>query len=54
MEPMGRKKIQMPDAKHHPKESGKTTPGWWENVVVLCKKRARREAKEQIKRTHNA
>jgi hypothetical protein len=48
MQPLGRKKIQMPEAKHKPKEKGKHITGWWENIVTLSKKRARREAKEQI------
>ena len=50
MKPMGIKKIQMPDAKHKPKENGKHIPGWWENIVTPCKKRGRREAKEEIAR----
>ena len=48
MKPLGRKKIQMPDAKHKPKENGKNVTGWWENIVNLCKKRDRREARQDI------
>lgn len=47
---MGRKKIQMADAKHHPKENGKNLIGWWEDEVYLCKKRDRREAKKEIEK----
>lgn len=48
MQPMGRKKIQIPNAKHKPKKEGKHIPGWWEDIVYLCKKRSRREAKKHI------
>ena len=49
MKPMGRRKNRMQSAKHKPKENGKNLKGWWENVVSPCKKRDRREAKEEIK-----
>ncbi len=48
MQPLGRKKIQMPDAKHKPKENGKHIPGWWEDIVGASIKRDRREAKMRI------
>ena len=43
----------MPTAKWHPKENGKHITGWWENIVVLCKKRDRRNAKIEIKNEQN-
>lgn len=48
MQPMGRKKIKIPNAKHHPREKGKHITGWWENIVNLCKKRERQESQNEI------
>jgi hypothetical protein len=48
VKPLGIKKINIPNAKHHPKESGKNVAGWWENIVNICKKRDRFIAKKNI------
>jgi hypothetical protein len=49
MQPLGRKKIQLPDAKHDPKSKGKHIGGWWENIVNLSKTAARFKTKKEIK-----
>ncbi|WP_415913351.1 hypothetical protein [Neptuniibacter sp. QD37_11] len=48
MQPLGRKKIKIPNAKHHPKENGAHLVGWWEVIAEPSKKRARRDAKKII------
>lgn len=53
MQPLGRKKIQLPDAKHDPKYKGKHLGGWWENIVVLSQSAARFIAKKDIKKELN-
>lgn len=53
MQPLGRKKIQLPDAKHKPKDAGKHITGWWENIVNISKTAARFSAKKEIVKTVN-
>lgn len=48
MEPLGRKKIQLANAKHKPKENGKNIPGWWEDIAQDSKTSARMKAKREI------
>jgi hypothetical protein len=48
MKPLGRKTVQFPNAKHHPKENGRNVPGWWEDVACPSKKRERRNIKQEI------
>ena len=50
MQPLGRKNIQLPGAKHHPKENGKNIPGWWEDIAQDSKTSARMEAKREIRK----
>lgn len=50
MKPMGRKKIQMPNAKHKVTWHGKKLTGWWEDIVNLCKNRDRQLAKKEIEK----
>lgn len=47
---MGRKKIQMPNAKHKVTWHGKKLTGWWEDIVNLCKNRDRQLAKKEIEK----
>lgn len=48
MKPLGQKKIQLPDAKHHPKEKGKHLGGWWENIIEPSKTTDKQQAKKDI------
>lgn len=53
MQPLGRKKIQMPDAKHHPKENGKHLVGWWENIVSPLKRSEKFKVKQDMLKESN-
>lgn len=48
MKPLGRKPIQLPGAKHHPKEDGKNVPGWWEDHHTDSNTSARQKVKKDI------
>lgn len=50
MQPLGRKKIQMPVAKWHPKECGKHIAGWWENICKVSKRSAKFQVKREIRK----
>lgn len=48
MQPLGRKSIQLPDAKHHPKFEGKNIRGWWEHICSENKKGERLQSKLKL------
>ena len=48
MSPLGRKKIQIPAAKHHPKVRGKNVTGWWENIALDSNTSARMQIKLEL------
>lgn len=48
MQPLGRKPIQLPNAKHKPKCNGKNITGWWEDIGSENKKGDRMEVKRNI------
>jgi hypothetical protein len=50
MQPMGRKSIQLPDAKHKPKDNGKNLIGWWEDMGSENKKAERQQSKKDIEK----
>lgn len=50
MQPLGRKPIQLPDAKHHPKFEGKNIEGWWECICSENKKGERFKTKLKLLR----
>lgn len=48
MQPLGRKPIQLPNAKHHPKFEGKNIEGWWEDGHTDSNTSARMKAKLKL------
>ena len=50
MRPLGRKTVQLPNAKSHPKENGKNIKGWWEDDHGDTNTSARMKAKRDIKK----
>jgi len=51
MQPLGRKPIQLPDAKHHPKFEGENIKGWWEHICSENKKGERLQSKLKLLKT---
>ena len=53
MTPLGRKNIQLPDAKHHPKDNGKNIESWWEDGHTDSNTSARMQAKRRLEKQLN-
>lgn len=47
MQPLGRKPVQIPDAKCHPKKNGKSVRAWGEQENG-CKKEDKQQTKREI------
>ena len=54
MQPLGRKSVQMPNAKNHPKEKGKNIAAWWEGFEWGNKNAEKEKAKKEIKKEIDA
>lgn len=54
MQPLGRKNIQLPGAKHHPKVNGRNVNGWWEgDHHAVSKTSARMQSKRKLEKELN-
>lgn len=53
MQPLGRKPVQLPNAKHKVKDNGKNIEGWWEDIGGENKAAERAHAKKLCKEVDN-
>tara|TARA_R110000851_G_scaffold187318_1_gene337175 strand:+ start:63242 stop:63778 length:537 start_codon:yes stop_codon:yes gene_type:complete len=48
MQPLGRKSVQIPNAKHKPKSNGKNIDGWWVDIASENKAGEKQQVKKEI------